>query len=76
MKRIEKRTAKKLFNGGKQIYAIPCRLNINSWWTTFMPLNNAKDFDKQVNEIEFYNCSYETGRYLHYYINEETIESE
>lgn len=76
MKRIEKRTAKKLFNAGKQIYAIPCRLNINSGWVSPIPLHNTKEFDKQINEIEFYNCSYETGRYLHYYINEETTESE
>lgn len=76
MKRVEKRTAKKLFNAGKQIYAIPCRLNINSVWVSFIPLHSSKDFDKQVNEIEFYNCSYMTGRYLHYYINEETMESE
>lgn len=76
MRKIEKRTAKKLFNAGKQIYAIPCRLNTNSLWISPIPLRNTKDFDKQVDEIAFYNCSYETGRYLHYYINEETMESE
>ena len=61
MKRISKRTARKLFNEKKDFLIIPCKVN---------PEIFEKDFDVLVREYTFYNCSYETGYYPAYYIED------
>ena len=73
LKKIDKREARKLFNKGKKIMFIPCKLNPYSIWNVgiWHQLSDGTDcdFDSFCNAVEFYNCSFETGKYLAYYIN-------
>ena len=80
MKRISKRTARKLFNEKKDFLIIPCKINPNNMWGIGAKINQyyynqfpeifEKDFDVLVREYTFYNCSYETGYYPAYYIED------
>lgn len=82
MKRINKRTARKLFNSKKDFLIVPCKINPNNVWGYRTEINQhyynqfpemlefEKDFDVLVREYTFYNCSYETGYYPAYYIED------
>lgn len=67
MKRIEKRTARRLYNKGFKIWAVPAKMNPYSVWVH--PSKVEGDFDKWVKSFIFYNCTPETGRYPHYYVD-------
>ena len=73
LKKIDKRTARKMFNNGKKIMFIPCKLNPCSIWNcgVWHQLSDGvtHDFDTFCNAVAFYNCNSETGKYLAYYIN-------
>lgn len=60
--------AKKLWKKGIKVFATPCKCNLQ--WLNF-EMRSTEDFDKQANAISYYNCNYETGRYLHYYVKED-----
>jgi len=78
--RVSKRTARRLFNGGTTIYALPCKVrlvdsSIKYKWLPpiflgckgFLGLYPNDDFDSVSNECTYYNCNSETGYYLAYY---------
>ena len=62
MTKIYKTTAKKLFNGGKDIQLYPCKANINSPWIHSTTIN------KTMREFVYYNCNYEMGYYPSCYV--------
>lgn len=68
--RINKATARKLFNEGKEIWLTACNMRpecgilLNT--RNYTDLGN--DFDKIVNAFQYYNCNNECGRYPAYYI--------
>lgn len=81
LKRLSLTSVKSLLHGNElfnrkenkktwRIYAIPCKANINSLWVEFFEKEcvGVEDFEKWVNEVMYYNCNNEMGRYLHYYI--------
>jgi hypothetical protein len=72
MERIDKRKARRLFDEGKTILFVHCKLNPNSMWSVGIEatknVSTDYDFDTFCNAVEFYNCSYETGYYLSYYL--------
>lgn len=82
--RVQKGTARRLYNAGKTIRlcpvkANPCNeyypmsfdININDTWDV-EPLEWEKRFDSRVNGFEFYNCQYnELGKYSAFYVREE-----
>ena len=77
-KRIDKREARKLYNAGKDVFVVPCRINPNNCWGLGMWVNIdneyvfENDFDKVISYYEMYNCQYnEWGRYSAYYIKKE-----
>ena len=57
-------------NLNKMIFALPCNANIYSPWIEFFTYykNDGVNFDSWRNQVEYYNCNNEIGRYLHYYI--------
>lgn len=72
LKRIDKRIARKMFNDGKKVMFIPCKINPYSIWNCgiWHKIDDGDcDFDTFSNAVAFYNCSNETGRYLAFYIN-------
>lgn len=75
--KVQKRTAKKLYNSGKTIYLVPCNVypSETNMWIKPCDVNNAKeemaDFDSIVNGFEYFNCNdRQTGRYTSFYIKE------
>ena len=77
MKKVNKTTARKMYNNGVTIYLLPSNVGLNSVWVSPCPVNNIdnnaiyspRSFDAVINEFEYYNCNNELGRYTHYYIN-------
>lgn len=75
-KRVNKTTARKLFNEGHTIGFIPCNANPHSAWTPVVfrdkhdpDCGNDLNFDKFVNSFEYYNCQYnELGKYTNFYV--------
>ena len=70
LKKIRKPTAKKVFEEGKSVYLLPCKMQLNNSW--LQPVRivkglNCEDFDVAVNSFEYYNCTNETGKYTHFY---------
>ena len=72
MVKIRKDTARKLFNDGKELIIIPCKCAPGGMWLTGFRIckNNLEnaDFDRLINEFEYYNCNAELGRYTSFYI--------
>ena len=78
-KRVQKRTAEKLYNSGVPVFAYACYMRPEVW--TGPALRVCDDTDKEIaarigvtpfqmvlNEFEFYNCNNELGRYAVFYI--------
>jgi len=74
--RIQKRKARSLFNKGRTVYLVPSKLNPESPFVGYIGVNKDRsgDFDKAVNAFEYYNCTNETGRYAHFYTDNEVRE--
>lgn len=77
-KKVNKPTARKLFNGGKEVYLLPNKANPivldPNYKGMYEPVVITKkgdednQFDRLVNSFEYYNCNNEVGYYAHYYI--------
>ena len=69
MKRISMAAARRLFNNGVEIYMLPSKAVIGNIW--ILPIGIHQDgisFEAHVNEYRYYNCSAETGKRVHFYI--------
>lgn len=72
--RINKATARKLYESGKEVFFCPCNLNPLSPWGLGIwehPAdwgNNGQRFDDIVTAYTWYNCNSETGRYVAFYV--------
>lgn len=79
--RINKNKARKYYNKNKKnLYILPCKIYpcFNNKW--IQPINIVKsgsyngdpdlDFDNRINAYTFFNCNYELGYYLSYYVLE------
>ena len=80
--RVNKTTAKKLYNAGRAICFCPSNLRPFGVWnigyiTTKEELTEKDidaDFDKFINQFEYYNCiNAETGRRTAYYVKQENV---
>lgn len=79
-KKVNKTQARKLYNKNVNIYIVPCKVfpNYSSIWIKPIKLNKEEylekyyeiDFDKIINNFEFYNCNKDLGKYTSYYIYE------
>lgn len=69
MTKINKATARKLYNNGNNIIIVPCKMNPSSPWLNSPTSNNNDntDFDTLCNYITYYQCSSETGQRLAFY---------
>lgn len=70
--KINKTKARKLFEQGKTIGLIPCKVSIECVYICMIYVRKDidKNFDDVVNRFEYYNCNNQVGRYASYYINE------
>lgn len=87
-KRVNKATARKMYNHGCSILLLPCKVgesalyestSQNHWVRPYsMSLMTSEEetnrFDRAVNTYEYYNCNAELGYYAHYYVSEEELD--
>ena len=76
-KLISRPAARKLFNSGVTVWAVPCkcRFDMNNPWIIPIRFDPAEKegenaFERMVNEAVYYNCNSELGYYLHFYVEE------
>lgn len=68
-KRVSKRTARRLYNNGESIIILPVKCFSEMFaFETGENHNKVKEFDKLVNEFEYYNCNHECGYYAAFYV--------
>lgn len=86
--RISKAMAKRLYDSGEIVYCVPHKLLPGSFWAPEMAVTktdltsgdekaqyfvtNTQDFDRLVERCTFYNCNSRTGKYLAFYIKEQS----
>ena len=71
--RINKTTARRLFNAGHDILFNPVNMPVRRDFYCMHVIANKKgraDFDKLCNAYQYYNCDNETGRYPAFYVKE------
>lgn len=74
VQQICKRTARKLFNEGKDIYFLSSKMRFDNVWMP--PMCAQKDgfsfsdysFDQICHFYEIYNCDNYRGRYTHFFV--------
>lgn len=76
--RVRKDVARRLYNEGQTIYLTPSNIaaSDSNLWIKPLAIKQGEDngeFDKRVNEFEYYNCNHELGYYTNFWINEEEI---
>ena len=76
------KTAKKLFDKGTLIRIVPHKINPNNVWGLYADIKKLEsasiqvmdevrycsDFDFIITNYSYYNCNYENGNYLHFYL--------
>lgn len=73
MKRINKRTAKKLWENNENFIIVPCKCSPYGLGALYTQCDldsrdeNRRAFDTFVNEFTYYNCNNEMGRYPAFY---------
>ena len=70
MQQVSIRKARRVFNGGGMVWAIPCRMRFDNIFQQACPFDKLldDDFDKAVNTYRYYNCDSERGRYPRFYV--------
>ena len=69
--KVDKKTAVKEYNKGKEVYLLPSKAVPGSIWIVPTMITNqcGKEFCAVINEFSYYNCTKETGLRVNYYIN-------
>ena len=70
--RITIHKARKLYDRGETVWALPCKMNPENMYMHPFPVSamcNSVMFDAILNAIKRNNCSAELGRYLSYYVS-------
>lgn len=71
LERVSKRTARRHYNNGELIILLPVKCYSEQFaFETGENHNEVKEFDKLVNEFEYYNCNHECGYYAAFYVAE------
>ncbi len=71
IRRVSKRTAKRLFDEGEVIYVYQCLANPDSPWNCPAIFNKGRgeeSFEQRDNSFRYYNHYPELGRYPAYYV--------
>lgn len=71
MKKINKTTARKLYNSGINFTIVPCKCSPERWGMEVRSAEwnkNCRTFDQLYNEYTYYNCGMEVGTYPAFYV--------
>ena len=76
--RVNRKTARRLYEAGKTIYLLPCKMRIDNHWTEPAPANIETDghgnFEKLENAYSYYNCNNEVGRYIAFFAEKKDLQ--
>lgn len=73
VKQINVRTAKKLFEMGKNIFMQSSNMNFDNVWQKACEISKDRltyneTFDTVCNAYMYYNCDSERGKYINYFV--------
>lgn len=77
VKQISKRTARKLWDDGREIYFQSSNMRFDNVWQSPMPASKdgnsfvGYSFDLICCNYKSYNCDNERGKYIHFFIKVE-----
>ena len=77
VKQISKRTARKLWDEGREIYLHSSNMRFDNMWQHLMPAGKdyysfvGYTFDQVCSSYETFNCDNERGRYIHFFVKAE-----
>ena len=74
--KINKTTARKVFNAGKRVFVLPCKCKVENLWGIGSLMEKSEtipDFDEFINRYETYNCNNELGKRCAYYADREVL---
>ena len=77
VRQVSKTRARRLYEDGKTIYMLACKMRYNNVWQSPCPMNKKlrawenHTFDTIVNEFTFYNCDNERGKYPCFFVKVE-----
>lgn len=79
VKQVQKRTARKLYDQGKNVYFQACNLRPFGVWQSLMLVTNLNrdeiSFDELCTEYGWYNLDSERGKYISFYVDMEDLKS-
>lgn len=74
MKKINKTTAKKMFENGETFVMVPNKLRPDNMFISSIVdgscLKDYTTFEKLYDSFRYYNCNYETGYYPAFYVED------
>lgn len=74
VKQISKRTARKLWDEGREIYFHSSNMMFDNMWQHPMPASKdgytfvGYTFDLVCADYKYYNCDNERGKYIHFFV--------
>ena len=74
--RVQRRTAKRLFEEGNEVFITPHKMRFSAQWNpprSIAAVRSESKFDDIVNSFIYYHCNTETGKYPSFYIKRETL---
>lgn len=73
--RVQRRTAKRLFEEGNEVFITPHKMRFSAQWNPPRSITAGSEskFDDIVNSFIYYQCNTETGKYLSFYVKSETL---
>ena len=81
IQQISKRTAKKFFEDGKEIFIQSSNMTFENVWQSAAGIEKSslmygESFDSICNSFEYYNCDNYRGKYIHFFIREKDLKPE
>lgn len=77
--RVTKKQAEKFFLSGKTIRLTSSNLSPTNIWGAFVDINkkiaeeNDETLPKILNAFSYYNCNYQSGKYISFWIDKEQM---
>lgn len=68
--RVQRRTAKRLFEEGNEVFITPHKMRFSAQWNPphSITAGSESKFDDIVNSFIYYQCNTETGKYPSFYV--------
>lgn len=73
--RVSKSRARDLYDAGSPVYFVPCKMRPGAPWnpeTQILKARTQCGFQDVINSATYYLCGGAAGRYLAYYVRQET----